>query len=245
MRAHKANSPTPHALFEMRWEGGPKRVEQEVNGQGCPAGRSVIVEGPMKAPNGLLFLSGYFDHIAQRTLVEAVLASVERAPFYTPRLPRTGAAMSVQQTNLGPLGWVTDQAGGYRYEAYHPLTGAPWPEMEACLVNLYRDRARMGLHVDADEAAVDAPVVSVSLGDTAVFRVGGPARNSATRSMRLASGDVIVLGGASRRWFHGVDRIISGTSRLIPDGGRLNLTLRRVTPPSDSLSELSERSRTS
>ncbi len=203
----------------------------------------------MNAEDGLLFLPGRLDRAAQEALVSEVLAATVAAPFYTPRLPRTGAAMSVTQTNLGPLGWVTDQAKGYRYEARHPGTGAPWPPIprallelwrevagypappEACLVNLYRDGARMGLHVDADEAARDAPVVSVSLGDTALFRIGGLRRGDPTRSFRLSSGDVVVLGGATRRCFHGVDRIMSGTSRLVPGGGRVNLTLRRVTAP--------------
>ncbi len=192
---------------------------------------------------------GYFSAAQQAALVEEVLALAAAAPFVTPRLPRTGAAMSVVQTNFGPLGWVTDQALGYRYEPAHPETGAPWPPIpdvllelwravadygappEACLVNLYRGGARMGLHLDADEAARDAPVVSVSLGDTAVFRIGGPRRQDPTRSFRLASGDVVVLSGPSRHFHHGVDRVLAGTSRLLPGGGRLNLTLRRVTPP--------------
>lgn len=199
--------------------------------------------------DGFRLLPAWFDRAAQQALVDEVLALAAHAPFYTPRLPRTGAAMSVTQTNLGPLGWVTDQARGYRYQDTHPETGRAWPAMpkalldlwadasgygappEACLVNLYRDGARMGLHLDADEAAQDAPVVSVSLGDTALFRLGGPERKSPTRSMRLTSGDVIVLGGASRRWFHGVDRVMTGSSRLVPGGGRINLTLRRVTSP--------------
>jgi DNA oxidative demethylase len=104
---------------------------------------------------------------------------------------------------------------------------------EACLVNHYGGGARMGLHMDADEAAADAPVLSVSLGDTALFRVGGPRRGDPTRSFKLSSGDVLVLSGASRRWYHGVDRVLPGTSRLVPGGGRINLTLRRVTLPPD------------
>lgn len=201
----------------------------------------------MIADDGFAFLPARFDRADQEALVAKVLAAVDRAPFYTPRLPRTGAAMSVTQTNLGPLGWVTDQTRGYRYETCHPETGAPWPPIpqalldlwrdvagypappEACLVNLYRDGARMGLHVDADEIAQDAPVVSVSLGDTALFRMGGEKRGDPTRSLRLSSGDVVVLGGRARRCFHGVDRVMPGTSRLVPGGGRINLTLRRVT----------------
>jgi alkylated DNA repair protein (DNA oxidative demethylase) len=138
---------------------------------------------------------------------------------------------------------------GYRYDARHPVTGRAWPAIpdrlldlwrkvsgygadpQACLVNRYIETSRLGLHIDADETAKDAPVVSVSLGDRALFRLGGLERSDPTGSMRLASGDVVVLGGASRRAYHGVDRIYPGTSRLVPGGGRINLTLRRVSHP--------------
>jgi alkylated DNA repair protein (DNA oxidative demethylase) len=155
-------------------------------------------------------------------------------------------------TNLGPLGWVSDR-DGYRYQATHPETGKPWPpipemvldlwrgvadypdEPEACLVNYYAAGTRMGLHQDRDEEDFSAPVVSISLGDACLFRIGGLKRNDPTRSLRLSSGDVVVLGGESRLAFHGVDRIYPGTSTLLkdwfPDGGRINLTLRRVTNP--------------
>jgi alkylated DNA repair protein (DNA oxidative demethylase) len=153
--------------------------------------------------------------------------------------------MSVQQTSFGPLGWVTDRSG-YRYSDRHPVTGRPWAALpqslldlwarfadpdrppDSCLVNLYRGDARMGLHTDSDEADLGAPVLGVSLGDTAVFRLGGPARGDPTRSVRLSSGDINLLTGAARRAHHGVDRILAGSSRLIPGGGRLNLTLRRA-----------------
>ena len=105
---------------------------------------------------------------------------------------------------------------------------------EACLVNLYRAGAKMGLHIDQDEAAVDAPVVSVSLGDTALFRLGGARRRDPTRSLQLHSGAVVVLGGVARHCYHGVDRIYPGSSGLVPQDRlpgvrRINLTLRRVT----------------
>ncbi len=136
---------------------------------------------------------------------------------------------------------------GYRYQTTHPQTGRPWPAMpqilleawerlagyphppEACLINYYGPDARLGLHQDRDEKDFAAPVVSLSLGDTCLFRVGGSRRNDPTQAFRLASGDAVVLGGASRLAFHGVDRIIAGTSRLLPQGGRINLTLRRVS----------------
>lgn len=197
-------------------------------------------------------LKGHLDEPAQRRLLGEIRALIAAAPLYTPVMPRTGKPFSVRMTNCGPLGWVADR-DGYRYQAAHPVTGAPWPAMpamvlelwagvthgapppEACLVNYYAPGAKMGLHRDADEEAVGAPVVSVSLGDTALFRLGGTARKGPTRSLDLDSGDVIVLEGDTRLAYHGVDRIRPGTSDLLaedfPEGGRINLTLRRVTPP--------------
>lgn len=198
--------------------------------------------------NGFRILPGHFSAAKQAELVEAVLAAIEAAPLFQPVMPRTGQPLSVQMTNMGSLGWIADRSG-YRYAPTHPVTGAPWPPLpdalvalwqdvagwpdlpEACLVNIYGPNARMGLHVDADEDMLDAPVVSVSLGDRARFRLGGPQRSSPSSSVLLSSGDVVVLGGASRRFFHGVDRIYPGTSTLLPDPfrpGRINLTLRRV-----------------
>lgn len=198
---------------------------------------------------GITFAPGYFDRRAQDALLAAVRAVVAAAPLYVPRMPRSGKPMSVMMTNCGPLGWVTDAERGYRYQAVHPDTGAPWPPMpeivlkawkelsgyphppEACLINVYAPTARMGLHQDKDEQDFAAPVVSLSLGDTALFRIGGTQRSDPTQSVRLASGDAVVLGGAGRLAYHGVDRIMPGTSTLLPEGGRINLTLRRVTPP--------------
>jgi alkylated DNA repair protein (DNA oxidative demethylase) len=162
-------------------------------------------------------------------------------------MPKTGKEMSVRMTNCGELGWVTDKERGYRYQPTHPVTGRPWPPIpdtllglwqevanhplppQACLVNFYSGKARMGLHQDRDESDFSAPVVSVSLGDDCLFRVGGTKRADPTQSFRLRSGDVVVLGGEGRLAFHGVDRIYPGTSTLLKNGGRINLTLRRVT----------------
>src|SRR5436305_2103799 len=198
---------------------------------------------------GVTFTPGYLDRTAQDELLAAVRAVIAAAPFYVPRMPRTGKPMSVQMSNCGPLGWVTDEARGYRYQATHPETGAPWPPIpdillqawrevggyplppEACLINFYSADARMRLHQDKDEQDFAAPVVSLSLGDTALFRVGGLKRGGPTNSVRLASGDAVVLGGEGRLAFHGVDRILPGTSTLLPERGRINLTLRRVTNP--------------
>jgi alkylated DNA repair protein (DNA oxidative demethylase) len=191
---------------------------------------------------------GYLDRSAQEALTAAVAEIIAQAPLYAPRMPNSGSPFSVRMTNCGPLGWVSDQRG-YRYQPQHPVTGAPWPPMppllleawkeladyphppEACLINVYTPTARMGLHQDRDEQDFAAPVVSLSLGQTCLFRLGGTARRDPTRSFRLASGDVLVLGGHSRLAFHGVDRIITGTSTLLPDDSRINLTLRRVNQP--------------
>lgn len=194
---------------------------------------------------GLRYLPGYLSPEDQRQLVETLRAAVAEAPLFTPVMPRTGRPFSVRMTNLGRLGWVSDRAG-YRYQETHPETGRPWPAMpeqllaiwravsayphepEACLVNFYAAGTKMGLHRDEDEEDFSAPVVSVSLGDTAVFRIGARERGGRTESFKLSSGDVLVLGGPSRLCYHGIDRVLSGTSSLLKDGGRINLTLRRV-----------------
>ncbi len=197
---------------------------------------------------GFKIYPGYLDREAQLALVSVLRELISTCPFYTPRMPRSGKPMSVRMTNLGTLGWVADK-NGYRYQPCRPETGRPWPAIpaalldlwqtlaqyphlpEACLVNHYTGKARMGLHQDRDEIDFGAPVVSVSLGDTAVFRIGGTARTDPTRSVRLQSGDVLVMGGPARMNFHGVDRILPATSTLLDGGGRLNLTLRRVNLP--------------
>ncbi|CDZ50978.1 alpha-ketoglutarate-dependent dioxygenase AlkB [Neorhizobium galegae] len=196
--------------------------------------------------NGIRHLPDYLDRPAQEHLVELIRDVVAEAPLYTPEMPGTGKPMSVRMTNCGPLGWVTDKDQGYRYQTFHPVTKKPWPAMsrelldlweklggypkppEACLINFYSDDAKMGLHQDRDENDLAAPVLSVSLGNSCLFRVGGLSRKDPTGSFRLASGDVVVLGGEGRLAFHGVDRIYPGTSTLLKNGGRINLTLRRV-----------------
>ena len=185
----------------------------------------------------------------QIALLAAISEVIAEAPLFTPTMPRSGKPMSVRMTNCGPLGWVTDKERGYRYQATHPDTGRAWPPIpaallelwrelarypappEACLVNYYAESAKMGLHQDKDEEDFDAPVLSVSLGDTGIFRLGGRSRKDPTRAFELKSGDVVVLGGGDRLAYHGIDRILTGTSDLVPEGGRFNLTLRRVTQP--------------
>lgn len=201
-------------------------------------------------------LPGYLDSTGQRALAGKVADILHLAPLFQPFLPRWGTPLSVRMSNCGPLGWVADKSG-YRYQPIHPDTGQPWPPMpgvledlwdavtgydappEACLINYYAPGAKMGLHQDKDEADFEAPVVSISLGDRARFRLGGSeTRKGPAQSVWLESGDVIVLEGPTRLAFHGIDKVEPGNSNLLsgwpdlfPNGGRLNLTLRRITLP--------------
>lgn len=210
-------------------------------------GKATRARSAMTGLNGFRHLPGYLAPPQQAELASQIRALLAAAPLYTPTMPRTGKPFSVRMSNCGPLGWVSDRKGGYRYQATHPVNGRPWPAMpamllevwaevagypappEACLINLYEAGAKMGSHRDEDEEDTAAPVVSISLGDDATFHVGGLQRAGPKRRLILKSGDVVVLGGAARMAYHGIDRIHPGTSRLLPEGGRLNLTLRRVS----------------
>jgi alkylated DNA repair protein (DNA oxidative demethylase) len=201
---------------------------------------------PTTQPGCVLFPRA-LDKAEQVNLVETLREVLTAAPLFQPVMPRTAKPLSVRMSNCGPLGWVADKAG-YRYQPRHPVTGKPWPPIpdsllrlwqavvpdapdpQACLINWYDPDAKMGMHQDRDEETFDAPVVSLSLGDDALFKLGGTQRGGKTQSIRLTSGDILVLGGESRLAFHGVTRIYPGTSTLLDAPGRINLTLRRVRP---------------
>jgi DNA oxidative demethylase len=201
---------------------------------------------------GLRLYPGYLDRSRQERMLAAIRQVCAAAPLFTPRMPKSGRPFTVRMSNCGPLGWTSDERG-YRYQPAHPETGRCWPAMpealtamwddlaryphppQACLINYYGPAAKMGLHQDRDEEDFDAPVVSISLGDDCLFRVGVRNRKNPTRSFRLSSGDVLVLGGDARLAFHGVDRIYPGSSTLLSEGGRINLTLRRVTRPAEAV----------
>lgn len=206
---------------------------------------------PEIAP-GAFHYPGYLDAAAQAALAHGVAQVIAAAPLYVSTMPKSGAPMSVRMTNCGPFGWMSDKDKGYRYEPRHPQTGAPWPPMpealldiwdelaghpkppEACLVNVYDENARMGLHQDRDEADFAAPILSLSLGADCRFKLGGTRRADKTLSFVLSSGDALVLSGASRLRYHGVDRILPSLQTPLPApieslGARINLTLRRVT----------------
>jgi alkylated DNA repair protein (DNA oxidative demethylase) len=193
--------------------------------------------------SGFEIHKGYLDATTQAALVEDLRAVAAAAPFFAPLTP-WGKPMSVRMTSAGKYGWYSDRRG-YRYEPRHP-SGVDWPPIpervlaiwrdlvsgermpDCCLVNFYGAKARMGLHRDADEKDFSWPVLSISLGDPATFRMGGPERSDPTTSVTLESGDVVVMGGVARRAYHGIDRVRFGASDLLPQGGRINLTCRVV-----------------
>ncbi len=198
------------------------------------------------------YIADYWDRQTQYDVIAAISDIIVRAPFFKPVMPHSGRPWSIEMSNAGILGWVSDKQG-YRYQTTHPHTGAIWPPIpdillnawdaltaypappEACLINYYATpQAKMGLHQDKDETALDAPILSFSLGDSALFRMGGTTRRGATKSLKLHSGDAFLFGGTARLNFHGISRIYAGSSQILRAfppfacGGRINLTLRRV-----------------
>ena len=197
---------------------------------------------PFEPRPGLLIIPQAFDAAAVSHAVRDVLRSAPLRSVQTP----TGE-MSVQMSNCGPYGWIADRTG-YRYSSRDPLRSEPWPALppillavaqalavragyanytpDACLINSYRPGAKMGYHQDRDEAALDHPVVSLSLGMSARFVVKpGSARTGKAQSFELHEGDGLVLGGQARLAYHGISRILPTPTTLWPEQ-RINLTLR-------------------
>ena len=193
---------------------------------------------------GFEVFKGFLAAKQQAEMVADLRKIIQAAPVFSPQTPH-GSPMSVRMTSAGEFGWYSD-AAGYRYIKLHP-SGSAWPKIptrildvwqavsgatrspESCLINFYGEGAHMGMHHDMDEADMRWPVVSVSLGDDGLFRIGGKTRNGTTETVWLSSGDVVVMGGSARSAYHGVDKIRYKSSRLLPNGGRVNVTLRVVT----------------
>nr|WP_216665484.1 alpha-ketoglutarate-dependent dioxygenase AlkB [Pseudoruegeria sp. HB172150] len=192
---------------------------------------------------GFRIYKGFLYGNTQAAMAADIRAVAASAPLFSPMTPY-GKPMSVRMTSAGKYGWFADRRG-YRYVTEHPL-GTEWPPIpdsvlsvwravtglermpDCCLVNFYGPKARMGLHQDRDEADFSFPVVSISLGDDGLFRIGSQERGGKTESVWLTSGDVVVMGGEARLTYHGVDKIRPGSSTLLEGEGRLNLTLRVV-----------------
>ena len=203
-----------------------------------------VTPRPTVVLRGVQVFQGMLNRAAQELLLGEIRTVVSQAPLFSPMTPY-GHKMSVQMTSAGQFGWISDETG-YRYGRQHP-NGGSWAaippsvskiwntvsganrEPECCLVNLYRETAKMSLHQDRSEADFRYPVVSVSLGDDGLFRIGNTSRGGKTESIWLNSGDVVVMGGDARLIYHGIDKTRPGSSRLLSGGGRLNLTMRVVT----------------
>ncbi len=195
---------------------------------------------------GAVLLRGFARAVAD-DLVAALHAVIAQVPFRHMQTPG-GHQMSVAMTNCGNVGWVTDRSG-YCYDALDPQTGQAWPAMpdvflllarqaaaragfvgfapDACLINRYEPGARMSLHQDRDERDIAAPIVSVSLGLPAIFLFGGPRRADKAQRYRLQHGDVVVWGGPSRLYFHGVAPLADGEHVWL-GRQRINLTFRKA-----------------
>ena len=201
----------------------------------------------MTSENPILRLRGFEIHKmkcsseVQQAILLDLRGIVQKAPMFTPEMAG-GQKMSVRMTSAGDVGWYSDVAG-YRYMAAHP-SGKAWPNIpnrlldlwaavsgcdrapDSCLINFYGEGARMGMHQDLDEADKSFPVVSLSLGDEGLFRMGGVTKGGKTDAIWLTSGDVVVMGGDARLAWHGVDKTRFGSLRLLPKAGRINVTLR-------------------
>jgi len=206
---------------------------------GCNAAMGVVLD-----IRGFRIWPGHLDRAGQVALVDALRDVLRQAPLVQPVTP-SGRSMSVRMTAAGRFGWITDRKG-YRYSETHP-TGTPWPPIpdqvlgiwrrlasatrdpDCCLINWYGPEARMGLHQDRDEADFTQPVLSISLGDDGLFRMGNTDRGGRTESIWLRSGDAVLMGGDARLRQHGIDRIRPGSSTLLGAPGRINLTFRVVT----------------
>ena len=195
---------------------------------------------------GALLLRGFARPI-ESELIACIGAIAAQAPFRHMVTPG-GHPMSVAMTNCGPRGWVTDRSG-YRYDANDPEAAKPWPAMpaafrklageaavqagfddfapDACLINRYVPGAKMSLHQDKDETDFSVPIVSVSLGLPAIFLFGGLQRGDKPARFRLEHGDVVVFGGPSRLFFHGVAPLADGEHAML-GRQRINLTFRKA-----------------
>lgn len=202
----------------------------------------------MPANKGFFLLKSRLTRVVQQEILAAARAVVGQAPLFRPTMP-SGQSFNYSMTNCGELGWVADRHG-YRYQQTHPHTFKLFPAMpqaikdltieiaqetgnndfspQSCLINLYRKGEKLGLHQDNTEENLSAPIISVSLGDSGIFVLGGLLRTDETKHYIVQSGDVIVMSKESRNFYHAFKGTVPNTSNLLKNGGRLNLTVRQV-----------------
>ena len=196
----------------------------------------------MQVIKGFEYYPEYLSQLEADHLLKIILNLANKSQFFVPKMPKTGKDFSVKMTNFGDFGWVSDKEKGYRYQNFHPITKEKWPKIpkeilniwkkitklnvkpDCCLVNFYNFGSKMGLHIDNDEKDFDFPVLSISLGASALFRYGGKIRKNPTKSVKLHHGDVMILKNESRLIYHGIDRIYQSKNFDF----RLNLTLRKI-----------------
>ena len=196
----------------------------------------------MKIIQGLDYFPNYLSEEQIDILRQDINFALMQAPLFKPTMPKTGRELSVKISNMGNIGWVADKIGGYRYQSYHPDTKQKWPKIsdnilniwhkvtnlkispDCCLINYYGSKSKMGLHVDNDEKDFSYPVLSISIGNSALFRFGGLKRSDKTRSIKLNNGDVLMMSGKSRSIYHGIDKIYPSNQF----DHRINLTLRKI-----------------
>lgn len=206
-------------------------------------------ESPWQEPlaDGAVILRRFARSQADELLAQ--IAHVARHSPFRQMVTPGGYTMSVAMTNCGERGWTTNQYG-YLYSPDDPLTGKPWPAMpqafralsdaasaaagypgfspDACLINRYVPGAKLSLHQDKDEPNLQQPIVSVSLGLPAVFQFGGLKRNDHLQKVMLEHGDVVVWGGASRLFYHGILPLKPGQHAATGEA-RYNLTFRSTS----------------
>lgn len=193
----------------------------------------------------LKLFTNYLDPNLQHKVIGLVMNIIKEAPLITPVM-QNGTKFNISITNCGDWGWISDK-DGYRYVDRHPVTKNKWPELpklikdlayhsaleagfpkfepDSCLINHYKATGKLGLHKDKDELDFGQPIVSISLGDSAIFQYKV---DNNLIDQKLNSGDILVIGNEHRLVEHGIKKIIDRTSSLVPGGGRINLTLRRA-----------------
>lgn len=200
-------------------------------------------------PEGITVLPNFLSQRDQIKFVETTRQIVSEAPLTAPKM-WNGSKFKVKVTSCGSYGWFADERG-YKYLTKHPLTQKPFPKMpkvfydfakkcaeevllvnykpQTCLINYYQNETgRLGLHVDDTEEDLTSPIVTLSLGDSCVFVVGGLERKDKIQKIVLHSGDVVIMHRQGRMLYHGVEKLLPGTSKLLRTGGRLSLTFRKV-----------------